>query len=59
MNTLLCALVVLLAVMVGVLVWITETPQDRALRWHSSGLSQARIADRLGVTRHRVRCWLA
>ena len=59
MNTILCALAVLLAVVVGVLVWATETPQDRARRWHRSGISQARIADRLGVTRYRVRCWLA
>jgi predicted transcriptional regulator len=50
---------VLLALAVGVIVWATETRADRARRWHRSGLSQTRIADRLGVTRHRVWCWLA
>ena len=53
-----CALVVLLAIVVGTIVWFTETPADRARRWHRAGLSQARIAERLGVTRYRVRCWL-
>ena len=59
MNTLLCALAVLLALAVGVIVWATETPQDRARRWHRSGVSQRQIAQRLEVSRHRVRAWLA
>jgi predicted transcriptional regulator len=58
-HTIACALVVLLAIVVGVLTWASETPADRARRWHSSGISQTRIADRLGVTRYRVRCWVA
>ena len=59
MNTLLCALVVLLALVVGVLVWATETPQDRARRWHRAGISQRQIAQRLAVSRHRIRAWVA
>ena len=59
MNTLLCALVVLLALVVGVLVWATETPQDRARRWHRAGISQRQIAQRLEVSRHRIRAWVA
>ncbi len=58
MNTLLCALVVLLAIVAGVLTWATETPQDRARRWHRSGISQRQIAQRLEVSRHRVRAWV-
>lgn len=58
MNTLLCLLAAVLAIVVGVLFWITEDNRAKARRWHRSGLSQARIADRLGVTRYRVRCWL-
>jgi hypothetical protein len=58
-NTILCALAVLLAVAVGVLLWLSEDDRARARRWHRTGISQARIADRLGVTRYRVRCWLA
>ena len=59
MHTLLCALVVLLALVVGVLVWATETPQDRARRWHRAGISQRQIAQRLAVSRHRIRAWVA
>ncbi len=59
MNTLLCALAVLLAVVVGVILWATETPADRARRWHRAGNSQRQIAQRLKVSRHRVRAWVA
>ncbi len=59
MNTILCLLAAVLAVVVGVLLWITEDNRARARRWHRSGISQRQIAERLGVTRHRVRCWLA
>ena len=59
MNTLLCALVVLLAVVIGTLSWLTETPPERARRRHRSGWSQTRIADAAGVSRYRVRVWLA
>ena len=59
MNTLLCTMVVLLALVVGIIAWATETPQDRALRWHRSGVSQRQIAQRLEVSRHRVRAWVA
>jgi hypothetical protein len=58
MNTLLCALAVLLAVVVGVLLWITEDDRARARRWHRAGTSQRAIAHRLGVTRHRVKAWV-
>ena len=58
MNTLLCALAVLLAVLVGVICWVTEDNRARARRWHRSGISQRQIAQRLGVSRHRVRAWL-
>jgi hypothetical protein len=59
MNTVICFLVVALAVVVGVLLWVTETPELRAKRWHKAGMSQRVIADRLGVTRYRVRQYLA
>jgi hypothetical protein len=41
------------------LTWILETDRDRARRWRRQGLSQARIADRLGCGRWRVRRLLA
>jgi predicted transcriptional regulator len=62
MTTALCFLATLLALIVAPLVviaWSLETPADRARRWHRAGLSQRAIADRLGVTRYRVRCYLA
>lgn len=59
MNRLLLLLVSIVAVAVGVLLWATEAPADRARRWHRSGLSQAKIADRLGVSRYQVRKMLA
>ena len=39
--------------------WILETNRDRARRWRRQGLSQQRIADRLGCSRWRVRRLLA
>lgn len=39
--------------------WILETDRDRARRLRRSGLSQQRIADRLGCSRWRVRRLLA
>jgi len=41
------------------LVWFIETDQDRARRWRRSGLSQQRIAKRLGCSRWKVRQMLA
>jgi DNA-binding CsgD family transcriptional regulator len=35
--------------------WLLETDRERAQRWRHQGLSQQRIADRLGVSRYRVR----
>jgi hypothetical protein len=49
----------LLLLPVLLLTWILETKRDRARRWRRQGLSQARIADRLGCTRWRVRQLLA
>lgn len=37
------------------LAWATESTPERARRWRRSGLSQQAIADRLGVSRYRVR----
>jgi len=59
MSTILCLLVSIVAVLVGVILWFTEDDQARARRWHRSGVSQTRIADRLGTTRYRVRRMLA
>jgi DNA-binding CsgD family transcriptional regulator len=49
----------LLLLPVLLLAWILETKRDRARRWRRQGLSQARIADRLGCSRWKVRQLLA
>jgi len=61
MTTLTCAAVSALLFIVAALAaiaWFTETPADRARRWHRAGLSQRTIAARQGVSRHRVRAWI-
>jgi DNA invertase Pin-like site-specific DNA recombinase len=42
-----------------VLLWATESRQQRARRWRQAGLTQQRIADRLGCSRSTVRRLLA
>ena len=62
MTTISCALLWVLTPLLIVLVavaWALETKRDRARRWHRSGISQQRIADRLGCSRWRVRQLLA
>lgn len=62
MTTISCALLWVLTpllIMLAVIAWATETNRDRARRWRRQGLSQARIAERLGCSRWRVRQLLA
>jgi AraC-like DNA-binding protein len=42
-----------------ILLWATESRQQRARRWRSHGWTQQRIADRLGCSRTTVRRLLA
>ena len=42
-----------------VLLWATESRQQRARRWRRDGWTQQRIADRCKVSRTTVRRWLA
>ncbi len=41
------------------LLWLTESRQQRARRWRRDGWTQQRIADRLGCSRTTVRRLLA
>ena len=50
---------VLLTLPLLVLLWATESQEQRIRRWHRRGQSQRAIAARLGVTRYRVRRALA
>lgn len=58
MTTITCALFWVLTpllIVLAVIAWATETNRDRARRWRRQGLSQQRIAERLGCSRWRVR----
>jgi DNA-binding CsgD family transcriptional regulator len=62
MTAISCALLWVLTpllIILAVIAWATETNRDRARRWRRQGLSQARIAERLGCSRWRVRQMLA
>jgi DNA-binding CsgD family transcriptional regulator len=62
MTTISCALLWVLTpllIVLTVIAWATETNRDRARRWRRQGLSQQRIADRLGCRRWKVRQLLA
>ena len=49
----------LLLLPILLLSWILEAKRDRARRWRRQGLSQRRIANRLGCKRWKVRQLLA
>jgi hypothetical protein len=38
----------------GILLWASESRQQRIQRWHRSGLSQRAIAGRLQISRYAV-----
>ena len=52
-------LLALLLLPIIVLLWATESRQQRARRWRSYGMTQQAIADRLGCSRTTVRRLLA
>ena len=51
--------VALLLLPIVIILWATETRQQRARRWRVAGWTQQRIADRLGCSRTTVRRMLA
>jgi len=59
MTSVLLFLLFPLLLLVGVILWATESREQRIQRWHRSGQSQRAIAARLGVTRYQVRVALA
>ena len=59
MTSTICFLATLLALVIGITLWVLETPADRARRRHRAGWSQRRIAAAAGVSRHRVRAWVS
>jgi DNA-binding CsgD family transcriptional regulator len=62
MTTIFCVLfwaLMPLLIALAAIAWALETKRDRARRWKRQGLSQARIAERLGCSRWKVRQLLA
>lgn len=58
-TTTLALILALLLLPVLVLLWATESREQRARRWRRDGLTQQAIADRLGCSRSTVRRMLA
>ena len=59
MHNLFLFLLFPLLLLTGVVLWATESRQQRIRRWSRSGQSQRAIAARLGITRYQVRVALA
>jgi hypothetical protein len=54
-TSLLALLLALLLLPALILLWATESRQQRARRWRRQGMTQQAIADRLGCSRSTVR----
>ena len=52
-------LIVPILVLIALIDLTTASPARRARIWRQSGLSQRAIADRMGLSRYRVRCYLS
>jgi DNA-binding CsgD family transcriptional regulator len=59
MTTTAAFLLAILLLPVIILLWASESRQQRAKRWRRAGMTQQAIADRLGVSRSTVRRLLA
>lgn len=55
MTTTLAVLLVLITLPILIILWATESTPQRVRRLRGYGWSQQRIADKLGITRYRVR----
>ena len=58
-TTIAAHLLALLTLPIIILLWASESRQQRARRWRRSGMTQQAIADRLGCSRTTVRRLLA
>ncbi len=54
-TSLLALLLAALLLPVLILLWLTESREQRARRWRRQGMTQQAIADRLGCSRSTVR----
>ena len=58
-TTLLWVLLVPAVILIGVVLWLSESRQQRIQRLNRTGYSQARIAQHLNISRYAVRKALA
>lgn len=58
-TTITCALLWVLLIPIGVILWLTESREQRIRNLHRQGWSQRAIAKRLGTSRWQVRKALA
>lgn len=58
-TTLLWVLLVPLVAIVGVILWLSESPTQRIHRLRAAGWSQQRIATHLNLSRYQIRKALA
>ena len=54
MTTFFTFLLLPLFLVVAVVLWATESREQRIRRWVSNGMSQRSVAKRLGVSRYQV-----
>ncbi len=59
MTTTLAIVIALLLLPLVILLWATESTEQRAKRLRSYGWTQRRIADHMRISRYRVRLALA
>ena len=56
-SCLLAAVVAALLLPLLFLIWLSETPQQRARRWRTDGATYRVISERLGVSQTTARRW--
>jgi hypothetical protein len=57
--TTLAILIAVLLLPLLIILWFTETTEQRVIRLRRNGISQQRIADHMQISRYRVRMVLA
>ena len=54
MTTFITFILLPLFLIVAVILWVTESRQQRIRRWIAAGISQREAARRLGISRYQV-----
>jgi hypothetical protein len=54
MSSLLTLLALPLLILLGIILWISESREQRIRRWVAAGVSQREVARRLSISRYAV-----